>query len=204
MAAREKECKGSSENMTTRDAGALDRTLAALADPTRRAMVERLATGGRMAISDLATPFAMSLPAVLKHVGVLTDAGLVSRVKIGRTVYCHLLSGPIRTALSWLRKYENYVAPSAGEAASASPAATRQSRRKAGAARLKRPAAKTARRPSAASRAPGRTQQPKTRPAPRRGKTAASAPAVKRGARALAAARRQPRKTAADRRRPRR
>ncbi|MGD9802850.1 MAG: ArsR/SmtB family transcription factor [Hyphomicrobiaceae bacterium] len=195
--------------MATRDAEALDRTLAALADPTRRAMVERLAKSGRMAISDLATPFAMSLPAVLKHVGVLTEAGLVSRVKVGRTVYCHLLSGPIRTALTWLRKYENYQVPA--ESAAAAPRATASSARRPGRqaakseARTKRPAPKAARKPAA--RPVGRPSQSKPKATPRRSKAVAPAPTAttsKRGAGALTSAvRRRPSKVAAVRR-PRR
>jgi len=189
--------------MATRDAEALDRTLAALADPTRRAMIERLARNGRMAISDLATPFAMSLPAVLKHVGVLTEAKLVSRVKIGRTVYCHLLSSPIRAALAWLRKYEDYQAPAEPGTSSSPRKAVGRPRRQSDKAAQKQPAAKTERK--APPRAAVRSQQPKTKAAPRRAKAAASKPALQRGGRPLASARPKPGKAPATaaRRRPR-
>jgi DNA-binding transcriptional ArsR family regulator len=163
--------------MATREAEALDRTLAALADPTRRGMVERLAKGGRMAISDLATPFAMSLPAVLKHVGVLTDAGLVSRVKVGRTVYCHLLSGPVRVALTWLRKYEDYQPPAQSETAREPKVAPRKAQ-KPTASQAKRPAAKGGRK--ALTRANERAQTPKSKGA--RGRTKTATPAGQRSA----------------------
>jgi DNA-binding transcriptional ArsR family regulator len=84
----------------------LDRTFAALADPTRRAILERLSDADRLTVSDLASPFAMSLPAVLKHVGVLTEAGLVAREKVGRVVYCKLETSPLRDALKWLALYD--------------------------------------------------------------------------------------------------
>jgi len=186
--------------MATREAEALDRTLAALADPTRRGMVERLAKGGRMAISDLATPFAMSLPAVLKHVGVLTEAGLVSRVKIGRTVYCHLLSSPIRSALAWLRKYEDYQPPAQSESARGTQEAPRKTAQKSTAtSRTKRPAAKAGRK--ALSRSAERTQAPKKAA---RGRTKAAAPPRQRSAGRPAAATRRAKKApvANVRRRP--
>jgi DNA-binding transcriptional ArsR family regulator len=62
----------------------LDRAFQALADPTRRAMVEQLSRGTR-SVSDLGRPFAMSLPAVMQHLAVLESAGLVVSEKIGRT-----------------------------------------------------------------------------------------------------------------------
>jgi DNA-binding transcriptional ArsR family regulator len=83
----------------------LDRTFAALADPTRRAVVARLSTGEAVSISDLARPFAMSLPAVMKHLDVLSDAGLVTRNKIGRTVSCQLATSPMEDAMNWLDRY---------------------------------------------------------------------------------------------------
>jgi DNA-binding transcriptional ArsR family regulator len=83
----------------------LDRTFAALADPTRRAILERLSAADRITVSALATPFAMSLPAVLKHVGVLAEAGLVTREKIGRVVYCRIEPAPLRDMLGWLARY---------------------------------------------------------------------------------------------------
>ncbi|MGE0767187.1 MAG: metalloregulator ArsR/SmtB family transcription factor [Hyphomicrobiaceae bacterium] len=193
--------------MATRDPEALDRTLAALADPTRRAMVERLAKSGRLAISDLATPFAMSLPAVLKHVGVLTDAGLVSRVKVGRTVYCHLLSGPIRTSLTWLRKYENYQLPrdpAATKAAKDDASPSKRQPGKVGAKAAESPksaAGKAARKPKLPTTTKAKVSPPKARSAARRPKAAATPPAVQRTRQALTRARGRSAKTAPARRR---
>jgi DNA-binding transcriptional ArsR family regulator len=86
----------------------LDRTFAALADPTRRAIVARLGEEEAVTVSELARPFAMSLPAVMKHLDVLTDAGLVTRTKSGRTVTCRLEAEPMREALAWLERYERF------------------------------------------------------------------------------------------------
>ena len=71
---------------------ALDRTFAALADPTRRALLARLEPNAEegMPVGALAEPFTMSLPAILKHLKVLSDAGLIIRSKSGRTVTCRL------------------------------------------------------------------------------------------------------------------
>ncbi len=87
---------------------ALDRTFAALSDPTRRALVMRLAAEPDVSVSELAAPFAMSLPAVMKHLGVLSDAGLVSRAKTGRVVACRLDAEPMRDAFEWLNRYEKF------------------------------------------------------------------------------------------------
>ena len=73
----------------------LDRTFAALADPTRRGILERLGRGGAT-ISELADPFAMSLTGIKKHVKVLEDAGLVATEKVGRTRHCSAGTAPTR------------------------------------------------------------------------------------------------------------
>lgn len=86
----------------------LDRTFAALADPTRRALLARLEADDNQSISDLAAPFAMSLPAVMKHLDILTDAGLISRAKHGRTVTCTLVAKPMEDAMAWLARYERF------------------------------------------------------------------------------------------------
>jgi DNA-binding transcriptional ArsR family regulator len=86
----------------------LDRTFAALADPTRRALLARLSSEDALSVSELAQPFAMSLPAVMKHLDVLTDAGLVAREKTGRVVACRLTAEPMREALAWLNRYERF------------------------------------------------------------------------------------------------
>jgi DNA-binding transcriptional ArsR family regulator len=85
----------------------LDRTFAALADPTRRAIVARLASGG-LSVSELARPLPMSLPAVMKHLDVLSDAGLVVRRKSGRTVACELDPKPMQEAIAWLDRYQRF------------------------------------------------------------------------------------------------
>jgi DNA-binding transcriptional ArsR family regulator len=87
---------------------ALDRTFAALSDPTRRALVMRLAAEPDLSVSELAAPFRFSLPAIMKHLGVLSDAGLVERSKTGRTVACRLDAEPMREAFEWLNRYEKF------------------------------------------------------------------------------------------------
>jgi DNA-binding transcriptional ArsR family regulator len=86
----------------------LDQTFAALADPTRRAILMRLERKERLAVSDLARPLAMSLPAVMKHLQVLDRAGLIAREKAGRTVRCSLKPKPLRDAKEWLERYEAF------------------------------------------------------------------------------------------------
>ncbi len=81
----------------------MDQTFGALADPTRRAMVAQLLTG-EASISDLAEPHDMSLPAIMKHVAKLVDAGLVTREKRGRTVVCSLNVDPLDQANAWLQQ----------------------------------------------------------------------------------------------------
>lgn len=85
--------------------GALDHTFAALADPTRRAMLAMLRKGSR-SVSDIAQPFPMSLQAATKHLDVLSKAGLITRKKEGRTVACALRPQPLKAATRWLRRYE--------------------------------------------------------------------------------------------------
>jgi DNA-binding transcriptional ArsR family regulator len=86
----------------------LDRTFAALADPTRRALVARLGNRESLSVSELAQPFAMSLPAIMKHLEVLSDAGLIAREKTGRTVACRLTAGPMEQAMDWLNRYQRF------------------------------------------------------------------------------------------------
>jgi DNA-binding transcriptional ArsR family regulator len=94
--------------MVKLDAAPLDRTFAALADPTRRALLARLAGQPGLSVSALAEPFAVSLPAIMKHLDVLSDAGLVRRTKSGRTVTCRLDAAPMQSALEWLERYERF------------------------------------------------------------------------------------------------
>lgn len=85
----------------------LDITFSALGDSTRRAMIEQL-TRGEAALSDLARPFNMSQTAVSKHARVLSDAGLVTIEKRGRTRYCRLDPTPMKAANKWLTDYQTF------------------------------------------------------------------------------------------------
>ena len=78
----------------------LDRTFAALADPTRRALLVRLSEKENVSVSELAEPFSMSLPAVMKHLDVLSDARLIGREKNGRIVSCRLRAEPMHPLTS--------------------------------------------------------------------------------------------------------
>jgi DNA-binding transcriptional ArsR family regulator len=86
----------------------LDRTFAALVDQTRRTILTRLGREDGVSISELAKPFAITLPGVMKHLDVLEDAGLITRSKAGRTVTVRLRPEPMRGALEWLRRYEHF------------------------------------------------------------------------------------------------
>jgi len=86
----------------------LDRVFAALADPTRRALLARLAETETVTISELAAPLPISLPAVMKHLDVLEQAGLVARRKTGRTVACRLTAAPMEDAMAWLTRYQRF------------------------------------------------------------------------------------------------
>ena len=85
----------------------LDLTFAALADPTRRAMLASLALGER-SVGELAAPHAMSFAGAAKHVGVLERAGLVERRKAGRQQLCRLKADRLREADQWLRQWERF------------------------------------------------------------------------------------------------
>ena len=85
----------------------LDATFAALADPTRRAILARLARGNA-SVAELAEPFAMSQPAISKHLKVLEKAGLVSRGRDAQKRPVHLEAQPLAEATSWLIEYRKY------------------------------------------------------------------------------------------------
>ncbi|MGW3889588.1 ArsR/SmtB family transcription factor [Micromonospora chokoriensis] len=93
------------------DTELLDATFAALADPTRRAILARLAAG-EASVTELAEPFAMSQPAISKHLKVLERAGLVSRGRDGQRRPCRLEARPLREATAWLADYRGYWAES--------------------------------------------------------------------------------------------
>ena len=85
----------------------LSRTFAALADPTRRRILEHLASGDRC-VTDLAKPHSMSLPAVSKHLSILEKAGLVSRRRRGRLHSLKLQAAPMQQAQAWIEEYRKF------------------------------------------------------------------------------------------------
>jgi DNA-binding transcriptional ArsR family regulator len=93
--------------MVNYSATQLDATFAALADATRRAILARLAEG-EARVTDLAKPFAMSLPAISKHLRVLESAGLLKREIDGRVHRCHLSAEPMKEAAAWMEHYRRF------------------------------------------------------------------------------------------------
>jgi|SRR5271168_2439157 len=85
----------------------LNITFAALADPTRRAILARLASG-EASVTELATPFQMSLPAISKHLKVLERAGLIARSREAQWRPCRLAAGPLKDAADWLEHYRRF------------------------------------------------------------------------------------------------
>ena len=82
-------------------------TFSALADPTRRAILARLASGAT-SVTELAEPFAMSLPGVSKHLKVLEHAGLITRGREAQWRPCRLDAGPLKDAAGWLEHYHRF------------------------------------------------------------------------------------------------
>lgn len=93
--------------MVKHSSDTLDSVFAALADPTRRAILERLAEGD-CSVTELAEPFAMSLPAISKHLRVLEHAGLLVQEKDGRIRRCQLVAEPMQDAAAWLNHYRQF------------------------------------------------------------------------------------------------
>ncbi len=85
----------------------LDATFAALADPTRRAILSRLAKGDA-SVNELAAPFRMSQPAISRHLKVLEGAGLISRRREATTRFSHLEAGSLREAGEWIGRYREF------------------------------------------------------------------------------------------------
>jgi len=85
----------------------LSSTFAALADPTRRAILARLVSG-EATVTDLAEPFEMSLPAVSKHLKVLERAGLIARTRTAQWRPCRLEAAPLKDAADWLEHYRRF------------------------------------------------------------------------------------------------
>lgn len=90
-------------------AQSLDTVFAALADPTRRAILSMLLEDD-MAVTDVAEPFEMSLAAVSKHLGILTRAGLISQERRGRVVWCKLEPDALRDASVWMQSFGQFEA----------------------------------------------------------------------------------------------
>ena len=86
---------------------ALSATFSALADPTRRAILARLATG-EISVTKLAEPFEMSLPAISKHLKVLERAGLIARGREAQWRPCRLEAGPLKDVSNWVEKYRRF------------------------------------------------------------------------------------------------
>lgn len=85
----------------------LDAVFSALADPTRRAILAMLLEDD-MAVTDVAEPFDVSLAAISKHLGVLADAGLITRERRGRVIWCKLEPGALRTATVWMQGFGQF------------------------------------------------------------------------------------------------
>lgn len=87
----------------------VDKTLSALADPTRRGVLERLGRGGTATVSELAEPAGMSLTGMKKHLRVLEEAGLVSTEKVGRTRHCSLGPKRLEDLQAWMDSYRSML-----------------------------------------------------------------------------------------------
>jgi DNA-binding transcriptional ArsR family regulator len=129
--------QGIFNHMVERNSERLNAVFAALADPTRRALLQRLGDGP-LSVGELAAPLAMSLAAASKHIQVLERAGLIQREVQGRVHSCRLDARPLHAGLEWIRHYEGFWERSLdalAERLAAEDAARPAARRKAGAAR---------------------------------------------------------------------
>ena len=86
----------------------LSTVLGALADPTRRAILAQLASGGETSVTELAKPFRMTMPAVSKHLKVLERAGLIARGRSAQWRPCRLDAGPMREVAEWVGGYRRF------------------------------------------------------------------------------------------------
>ena len=93
--------------MSKRSDDTLNTVFSALADPTRRKILEAL-SDGHASVTELAEPHSMSLPAISKHLRILEDAGLIVRERNGRVHRMHLHSKPLKDATAWLDRYRNF------------------------------------------------------------------------------------------------
>ena len=94
------------------DDSSLDKTFSALGNPTRRAILEQLSLEPGMSVSELAKPLSLKLPAMMKHLDVLSEAGLIARSKEGRTVSVSLATEPTAEAMRWLERHDKFWAAS--------------------------------------------------------------------------------------------
>ncbi|MGA9838522.1 MAG: metalloregulator ArsR/SmtB family transcription factor [Gemmatimonadaceae bacterium] len=108
----------------------LDRIFSALGDPTRRAILARLEREDSLSVSALAEPFAIKLPAVMKHLDVLSEAGLIHRSKNGRTVTVEISPDPLKEAMGWLRRYDRFWSSSLDRLAKYAESKEAEARRK--------------------------------------------------------------------------
>jgi DNA-binding transcriptional ArsR family regulator len=86
----------------------MDRMFWALADPTRRGVLQQLMDEPGLSVSELATSFSLKLPGMTKHLDVLSDARLITRTKAGRTVAVFVSAEPMQEAIAWLNQYERF------------------------------------------------------------------------------------------------
>jgi DNA-binding transcriptional ArsR family regulator len=91
----------------TGDTAGLSDIFSALSDPIRRAIIVRL-TGGSCSVTQLGAPFAVSAPAISKHLAVLERCGLIVRWKIGRVHYCRLVADPLAQAGAWIEQHQAF------------------------------------------------------------------------------------------------
>jgi len=94
--------------MAKQKTSSMDRTFWALADSTRRGVLQRLMDDPGLSVSELAGFFSLKLPGMTKHLDVLSDAGLITRTKTGRTVAVKLSPAPMQEAMAWLGRYERF------------------------------------------------------------------------------------------------
>lgn len=94
--------------MAKHNASSVDRTFSALADPTRRGVLLRLMNEPGLSVSELAQRHSLKLPGMTKHLDVLSDAGLITRTKAGRTVSVNLSARPMEEAMEWLKRYKSF------------------------------------------------------------------------------------------------
>jgi DNA-binding transcriptional ArsR family regulator len=117
-------------NIMVNSSGHLDAVFAALSDPTRRRIVERLARGS-LTVGEIAADFPISQPAISRHVRVLEDAGLLERDVVGRIHHCSLTPDAIERAAAWIRKQTTFwtgVLDRLGDVVNESPVRKRKSR----------------------------------------------------------------------------